>query len=166
MREGLLTDFLPEYERQKNVTIEWKKPRLLDKKSPLDREWYDGQLENIGLYYISRTHGNSKKLRYIGKTSDSFYTRLFYHRESWLYYVCGKIYVRLGYIVKPAFRSSLNMAQLIKDVESALIYEMQPPDNKAGLISYTPHHLYRIKNIRYKGALPTTISMRAHIEDG
>ena len=163
MRSGLLTDELPYGERQKNVTVEWTKPRFFDKKTPVDKNWYNGQLYNTGLYYISRTHGKNKTLLYIGKTSDSFYSRFFSHRESWLYQVKGKIYISLGYIIKPVYRASLNTAQIIKDIESALIHEMQPPYNVDGRYSYTPKHLYKVTNTRYRGKIHETVSMREHI---
>jgi hypothetical protein len=166
LRSGLLTDKLPyglNNERQKNVTLEWTKPRFLDKKVSVDKDWYDGQLYNTGLYYISRTHGKNQTLLYIGKTSDSFFPRILSHQEDWLYQVRGKIYIRLGYIIKPDYRASLDIPQIIKDVESALIYKMQPPYNEKGRYSYTPTHLYKVTNTRYKGELPETISMRDHI---
>jgi hypothetical protein len=163
LRSGLLTDELPYGERQKNVTIEWTKPRVLDKKVTIDKNWYDGQLYNTGLYYISRTHGKNRTLLYIGKTSETFYRRILAHQENWLYQVYGKIYIRLGYIVKPVYRESLDITQIIKDTESALIYEMQPPYNEKGRYSYTPKHLYKITNTRYRGELPETVSMRDHI---
>jgi hypothetical protein len=160
---GLLTNELSSNERNKKVTVEWTKPRFLDKTIPFDKKWYDGQLYNIGIYYISRTHGKNKTLLYIGQTSDSFYNRFIAHQVNWLYQVRGKIFVRFGYIIKPMNKPNLDIPQIIRDVESAIIYEMQPPYNSIGKNSYSPKHLYEVTNIRYKGELPDIISMRTHI---
>jgi len=163
MSIGLITSEISENERLKRVTVEWTKPRQLDKKTRIDKAWYDGQLANIGIYYISRRFGTSHTLLYIGQTSDSFYNRFLDHQVSWLQQVRGTIHIRLGYIIYPLNKTGDEMAQLIKDAEGALIYEMQPPYNTDRKNCYTPAHLYLITNTRYKGQLPETVSMRDHI---
>ena len=163
MSVGLIMSEIPNSERVKKAVVEWTKPRLLDKQNPLDVAWYDGQLSNTGIYYISRKFGANETLLYIGQTSDSYFTRIQAHQENWLYQVRGRIFIRLGYIVKPSKKSDLEMKQIIKDIEGALIFEMKPPYNVDGKNSYTPKHLYAITNDRYRGALPESFSMRSHI---
>lgn len=145
-------------ERLKKVTVNWSYPRLLD------NMWYDEQLNNVGLYYISRKFGGKETLLYIGQTYDSYYRRLEAHDFNWMGYYRGEKYIRLGTVTYPENKSDSEMKQLIKDVESALIYDMRDvlKENYMGIKSYTPKHLYVITNEGYKGELNATVSMRDH----
>ena len=72
--------------------------------------------------------------------------------------------MRCGIITYPA-KPAEEMKQLIKDVESVLIYEMRNElrKNKKGLNRYVPKHLYVITNTCYRGMLSAEISMESHI---
>lgn len=162
MNDGLIMSIPLARERMKNVTINWSYPRLLA------NMWYDEQMNNIGLYYISRKFGTKETLLYIGQTYDCYYNRLASHNYWWLSYYRGNKYVRLGEVICKSVKSDEDMRQLIKDVEGALIYEMRDMlrENIMGIRSYSPRHLYRIMNTGYRGELSATVSMRDHcVED-
>lgn len=67
--------------------------------------------------------------------------------------------VRLGRIVSPKMYDG----SIIKDVESALIYEMKPFENTDKVKSYNYLTECKIINTGYKGLLPPVISMREQI---
>ena len=159
MNSGLITSELTENERQKKVTVKWSYPKLLA------TNWYSDDLKGKGLYYISRKFGRKETLLYIGQTFDSYYNRLIAHDWNWLGLYRGKKYFRLGSIIYPSNRSDEEMKQLLKDVESALIFGTAPTpkENSKSTISYTPKHLYIITNEGYRGELLETIAMREHI---
>ena len=165
MRYGLILTESTKKQRLKNVVVEWTKPRLLDKNNWIDKNWYDGQLHNTGLYYILRQYGSSKKILYIGQSSDSFFNRLIAHQEYWMNDTKGKVFISLGYIIYPTRKTKHEMKYLIEDVESALIYETQPEYNNKKTVSYTPKHIYIIKNTRFRKPLNEIISMRTHINN-
>lgn len=146
-------------ERLKDVTVEWSYPKTLD------NLWYDDRIYDFGLYYISRKFGAKETLLYIGKTHDSYYNRLAAHQYNWLSNYRGKKYIRLGTVTYPVNKRDDEMKQLIKDVESALIYEMRDTlmQNTMGIGQYTPAHLYRVTNIGYRGELSAEVSMRDHL---
>ena len=146
-------------ERLKSVSVEWKYPRLLD------NFWYDEESGGYGLYYISRKFGNKETLLYIGQTYDSYYNRLICHDYNWLGNYRGKKYVRRGIITSPVRRTDEDARQLLKDIESMLIYEMRflLQQNVMGVNSYKPSHLYSVTNTGYRGVLSAEISMRNHI---
>lgn len=158
MGSGLIMTDMLARERLKNVTVAWAYPRHLD------NLWYDEQLNNVGLYYISRKFGTRETLIYIGQTYDSYYNRLVAHDFNWLGNVRGKIFIRLGTIEYPANKTDDEMKLLIKDVEGALIFEMRDVlrNNVMGTKSYTPKHLYLITNTGYRGELSATVSMKEH----
>ena len=157
MSTGLIISEIHDNERLKKVIIDWSKPRSLDK------NWYDEILSGRGLYYLSRKFGKKDTLLYIGQTFDCFYNRFVAHDWYWLNKYRGEKRFRLGSITYPTGKTDVEMNQLIKDVESVLIYTMKPKENIMGIYSYTPKHLYVVSNTEYLGELPKTISMRDHI---
>lgn len=159
MRVGLILSEIADNERVKKVTVEWSFPRQLDK------NWYSEKLQGKGLYYISRIFGNKETLLYIGQTSETFYSRLLDHDWKWMNRYRGVKYFRLGTITYPTNKTDEEMTQLVKDVESTLIYHMKPIENVKCTISYAPKHLYTVKNVGYRGELPAEpISMREHTD--
>lgn len=138
--------------RLKSVELKWSYPVSYDNIFSSDK------IYEKGIYYISRKFGDSETLLYIGKTNDCFYNRLYCHGD-WLNQYRGKIFVRLGIIISPKIYDD----EVIKDIESALIYEMKPLENTDKVRSY--HYLseYKIINTGYKGLLPLVISMREHV---
>ena len=138
--------------RIKTVKINWSYPVLYE------NIFSSTRINEIGLYYLSRKFGEKETLLYIGKTSNSFYNRLYSHKN-WLNKYRGKLFVRLGIIVLPKTYDD----NLITDVESALIYEMKPFENTDKTNGYYYLNECKIVNIGYKGLLPPVISMREHI---
>ena len=158
MSTGLIMSEIPDNERPKKVTVDWSKPRSLNK------NWYDEILLGRGLYYLSRKFGKKETLLYIGQTFDCFYNRFIDHDWYWLHTYKGEKRFRLGSITYPTGKTDVEMKQLIKDVESVLIYMMKPKENTMGIYSYTPKHLYVVSNTGFIGELPKTISMKEHIQ--
>lgn len=160
MSGGLIMTEALAGERLKKIAVEWSYPKLLNSM------WYDDRLGGVGLYYISRKFGLKETLLYIGQTYNSYYNRLAAHDYTWLGDYRGKIYIRLGTVISPAGKSPDEEKQLIKDVESALIYEMRDVlrINVMGILSYTPKHLYSITNTGYRGELRASVSMSEHQE--
>jgi len=138
--------------RIKTVKINWTYPVLYE------NIFSSIKVSEKGIYYLSRKFGDKETLLYIGKTSNSFYNRLYSHKD-WLNLYRGKLFVRLGIIVSPKTYDD----NLITDVESALIYEMQPFENTDKTNGYYYLNECKIVNIGYKGLLPPVISMREHI---
>ncbi|HZK02155.1 MAG TPA: hypothetical protein VFC96_04750 [Anaerovoracaceae bacterium] len=138
--------------RAKKVNIDWSYPRTYE------NIFYSPQIYDIGLHYLSRKYGNNETLLYIGKTSNSFYNRLNSHKY-WLNLYRGKLFVRLGIIISPKTYDD----SLITDVESALIYEMQPFENTDKTNGYYYLNECKIVNTGYRGLLPPVISMWEHI---
>lgn len=134
----------------RNITLEWSYPKRLE------NIFDDERVYDKGIYCIYRRFGGNDTLIYIGKTKDSFFNRLSCHCENWINKYRGEKFVRLGVIVSPQVYDD----QIIEDVESALIYEMQPLHNTDKCKTY--HYTYecKVKNTRYRGHLPEEVSMR------
>ena len=138
--------------RIKTVKIYWTYPVLYE------NIFSSIKVSEKGIYYLSRNFGDKETLLYIGKTSNSFYNRLNSHKY-WLNLYRGKLFVRLGIIISPKTYDD----SLITDVESALIYEMQPFENTDKTNGYYYLNECKIVNTGYRGLLPPVISMRGHI---
>lgn len=138
--------------RIKTVKIYWTYPVLYE------NIFSSIKVSEKGIYYLSRNFGDKETLLYIGKTSNSFYNRLNSHKH-WLNLYRGKLFVRLGIIISPKTYDD----ELITDVESALIYEMQPFENTDKTNGYYYLNECKIVNTGYRGLLPPVISMREHI---
>lgn len=138
--------------RIKTIKINWSYPILYA------NIFSSNKINDKGIYYLSRKFGDKETLLYIGKTNNSFYNRLYSHKD-WLNEYRGKVFVRLGIIVSPKTYDD----NIITDVESALIYEMKPFENTDKVNGY--HYLTEceIINTGYKGLLPPIISMRNQI---
>ena len=100
----------------KHITIKWSYPTEIDK--ILQTE----DMNDIGIYYISRVFGKKESILYIGKTTHSFGSRLESHKEKWLDKYKGTKYVRLGRIVHPRFIFSKKRKALINDAERTIIF--------------------------------------------
>ena len=138
--------------RIKTVKINWTYPVLYE------NIFSSIKVSEKGIYYLSRNFGDKETLLYIGKTSNSFYNRLNSHKY-WLNLYRGKLFVRLGIIISPKTYDD----SLITDVESALIYEMQPFENTDKINGYYYLNECKIVNTGYRGLLPPVISMWEHI---
>jgi hypothetical protein len=138
--------------RIKTVKINWTYPVLYE------NIFSSIKVSEKGIYYLSRKFGDAETLLYIGKTSNSFYNRLNSHKY-WLNLYRGKLFVRLGIIISPKTYDD----SLITDVESALIFEMQPFENTDNTNGYYYLNECKIVNTGYRGLLPPVISMREHI---
>ena len=138
--------------RIKTVKIYWTYPVLYE------NIFSSIKVSEKGIYYLSRNFGDKETLLYIGKTSNSFYNRLNSHKY-WLNLYRGKLFDRLGIIISPKTYDD----SLITDVESALIFEMQPFENTDKTNGYYYLNECKIVNTGYRGLLPPVISMREHI---
>ncbi len=136
----------------KTIKINWSYPVLYSNIFSSD------MINEKGLYYFSRKFGGKETLIYIGKTSNSFYSRLHSHKY-WINEYRGKVFVRLGTIVSPKIYDD----SIITDMESALIYEMKPFENTDKINGYYYVNECKIINTGYRGLLPCVISMQNQI---
>ena len=116
-----------------------------------------------GVYQIYRSFGSANSLLYIGLVkadSRDFCTRMHEHRRDWLYEKRGEIYLRFGHI--RVFKGMALTDDLIEEVESALIFEAQPPENTQKKSSYSIRQDLIVKNFGYRGALPEEIDTTEH----
>ena len=137
--------------RSRIVKIEWSYPRTYD------NIFYSPQINDIGIYCLSRKYGENETLLYIGKTNHSFYSRLNSHKE-WFEQYKGKRLVRLGTITLPKMVDD----RLISFIESSLILATEPLENTQSRNSYSyfDDYEYQIINSGYRGILPKTISTK------
>lgn len=123
------------------VTVQWDKPKTIE-------ESIDDCLSiKSGVYCISRVFGNNETLLYIGKSSggSGCRGRLKRHYEEWTGLYRGNILVRLGTITKETLHN-IPPDEIIEDVESALIFETSPPENKSKVLGYSRYNYLIIKN--------------------
>ena len=141
----------------KHITIKWSYP------TEIDQILQTEDMNDIGIYYISRVFGKKESILYIGKTTHSFGSRLESHKEKWLDKYKGTKYVRLGRIVHPRFIFSKKRKALINDAERTIIFYLSNLDeqgliaNIASTKSTAVEHTLKIKNIGYKGQLPKVL---------
>lgn len=135
--------------RRKAVTIYWHYPVRLERILMKD------VAKEIGIYCIYRKFGRNTTLLYIGKTSFSFESRLISHEQSWLSDLRGDIFVRCGVMQSPLQYDD----HLLEDIESALIYAIQPAYNekKRNCYTYRTEYYVLLHNTGFRGALPRTI---------
>jgi predicted GIY-YIG superfamily endonuclease len=139
----------------KSVKLTWSNPTKIDSAlkdySSIESHW--------GLYCISRIFGRKETILYIGYTfNQSFSQRIHQHNQNWIKTYRGKKIVRFGYFLSP-----LQITEdLIKDVESCLIFELCPVKNKSKTKSYTPKTELQVLNKGNKLVLPNKISMKDH----
>lgn len=140
--------------RKKSVTIEWSFPIVYS------HAYEKEKCSEHGIYYISRVFGGHETLIYIGKTVDCFFNRLKSHDDTWLKTVRGQKYIRFGSILTPKTYDN----NLLEDIESAIIYEMQPHNNYMKTCGYTYRSFYfvNISNVGYRGVLPQMIDGKKH----
>lgn len=141
--------------RRRSVTLKWSYP--IEYTNAYNKEI----CTQTGIYYISRVFGGHETLIYIGKTVDCFFNRMKSHDENWLKSVRGKKYIRFGSIMTPKEYAN----DLVEDIESAIIYEMQPQSNYMKTCAYTYRSGYfvNINNTGYRGVLPQTIDSKTHL---
>ncbi|MBQ9956568.1 MAG: hypothetical protein IJO99_03275 [Ruminococcus sp.] len=102
----------------KTIKLYWSMPIEID-------DFFDSEeRKDVGIYYITRKHGNKETPLYIGMTSDSFNNRMKSHKY-WLKEYRGKIFIRLGRIISPNWYEWDKYQQLIHETESLLIYNMR-----------------------------------------
>ena len=140
----------------KNIEIEWAYPANYYKALEHDLS------SDIGLYQISRLFGQKETLLYIGivkSLNRTFKQRLIEHK-SWLDEYRGMIKVKFGVINK---KQGLTInEELIEDIESVLIYEVEPFENTQKIQSYSINKDLKITNLGYREFLPNIISSSEH----
>jgi hypothetical protein len=117
----------------------------------------------VGVYQIYRSFGSKDTLLYIGLVkSDSrdFCERMHEHKREWLYEKRGALYVSFGHI--RGFRGLPVTPQLIEEVEGALIFSTQPPENTMKKASYSRRDDLIVKNFWYRGDVPKQIDTSDH----
>ncbi len=138
----------------KVAEIQWSYPRVFE--SAILTE-----LSQVGwgLYYISRKFGDNETLLYIGLTFDqNFKSRLKSHLNTWMSDYRGTKYIRFGEFIKPRTITK----DIIEDVESCFIYELDPVQNKNKTATYSYTNEYKVISSGYRGVIPTEISMKEH----
>jgi hypothetical protein len=142
--------------RKKDIIIKWTYPTKFN--NAFEKEI----CSQYGLYYISRIFAGKETLIYIGKTIDSYSNRMKSHTDNWLSTVKGEKLIRFGIIEKPKIYDN----NLVEDIESAIIYEVNPKYNWMKTVSYTYRSGYfvNISNIGYYGELPKSIDSKNHIK--
>ena len=140
----------------------------------IDVEWcYPRRLESVLmdqnvrffplLYCISKKWRKREKLLYIGMTMSNVHQRLRTHQRKWLADHRGDIFVRLGLVRdNPTDEWVFEDADLIRDVESALIYETKPFQNINSVYYYRYYNQLFIQNRGFRGMMPPVVDMLAH----
>ena len=140
--------------KQKTITIKWSYPREFENAKETELSY-----EGYGIYCISRKFGGNETILYIGKTDKRFRDRLKNHKKDWMSNYRGEKIVRFGTITKPVTVTST----IINDVESAIIYDIDPKHNKSKRKGYSYFEDYILYNQGYRGKLPKIIDIRNHI---
>jgi predicted GIY-YIG superfamily endonuclease len=136
----------------KKVTIEWSYPKKVDEVlNSLTLEE-----ENWGLYQISTKIDKQITFLYIGKSWKDYHKRIKDHKKKWFINYEGEKYVRFGSFITP-----INKVQL-GEIESAIIFETQLPQNTQCLLSYTLNHDYEITSIGNRGVVPELIKTEVY----
>lgn len=138
----------------KETEIKWSYPIKVD--SALTKERC---IDSWGIYYISRKFGSNETLLYIGLTfHQNFIHRITQHHKNWMNEYRGEKYIRFG-----EFPKGKNITKdMIEDVESCIIFEMQPVHNINKKSSYTCCNDYKIFNSGYRGLIPREITTKDH----
>lgn len=141
----------------KTVQIKWSYPKAWE--SALA----SSEAMETGVYKISKVFGGLESLLYIGLvkgTGRDFYTRMNEHRKDWLGQVRGEKYFRFGKI--RTFGNSIVNTDLVEEVESALIFEIQPPENTMKRSRYRIREDLIVKSTGYRGFVPKLIDTMSH----
>jgi len=139
------------------VHVYWTFPKTFESAMCCD------EANGLGVYQIYRQFGSCRTLLYIGLVKSDrrdFYIRMNEHRKDWLSTKRGVIYIRFGYI--RGFRGTPMTTTLIEEVEGALIFAMQPPENSRKKFSYTRREDLIVKNFGYRGDVPRAIDTTEH----
>jgi hypothetical protein len=139
------------------VHIEWTYPKIWE--SVLDSI----EASELGVYQIYRTFGSRDTLLYIGLVKSNrrdFYTRMNEHRKEWLFEKRGAIYLSFGHV--RGFRGLPLTPELIEEVEGALIFAIQPPENTMKKSSYSRREDLIVKSFGYRGDAPQEIDTTEH----
>ena len=139
------------------VHIEWTYPKSWE--SALSSLEASGQ----GIYQIYRVFGSSDTLLYVGLVKSDrrdFYTRMNEHQKDWLHERRGALYLTFGRV--RGFRGCPMTPQLLEEVEGAIIFETQPPENTMKKSSYSRREDLIVKSIGYRGDVPKQIDTSEH----
>jgi hypothetical protein len=140
--------------RTRKAEIKWSYPIKVD--SALKNERC---IESWGIYYISRKFGSSETLLYIGLTfHQNFIHRIIQHHNVWMNDYRGEKYIRFGEFDEPKIITK----EIIENVESCLIYELQPVQNVSKKSSYSCYNEYTVISSGFRGIIPREISTKNH----
>ncbi len=142
-------------------------PRLVELHWSYPKTW-DSALASIeaqgnGVYQISRVFGGVERLLYIGIVASAnrcFEQRMHEHRKEWLFAKRGAMQLRFGAVL-PLEQLRLSR-QLIEEVEGALVFQMEPPENTSKISSYTIRRDFVLFNTGNRGTLPKEIDTSNH----
>ena len=148
--------------RDKIIRIYWHNPLELN-------EAISSDLSKLqGLYYITRVFGEKETSLYLGiaRYHNTIGHRLYGHNNTWLSEYRGKKYVRIGEIIYPKYIHTDQLADIIYDAESAILFEPAHkdlfPENIDKRNSYSYSDLYRVENIGNIFELQPSIRMHQH----
>jgi predicted GIY-YIG superfamily endonuclease len=139
--------------KQLIIKVKWSYPREFENAKETELSY-----EGFGVYCISRKFGGKESIIYIGKTTRQFRDRLRDHSSKWLNNYRGEKIVRFGTITQPRTVT----VEIINDVESAIIYEIEPIHNTDKINKYTFSETYKIINEGFKGQLPKEMDINNH----
>jgi GIY-YIG catalytic domain len=134
----------------KSIEIDWAYPRLIS--SVIDKDI----LFDWGLYQITSKNSNKESLLYIGKAWHNFNDRIKSHNKKWLDIYDGDKYVRLGHL-----NTKITEKQLF-DIESAIIFDLNPIHNIQSTKTDNPSDEYDIFNTGYRGKVPQFVRTKEH----
>ena len=137
--------------RERTVNVFWTR------KKQFDNAIASEEARNIGVYQIYRKYGSNESLLYIGIVKSKqrqFSQRLIEHYKAWLRHKRGTIYVRFGLVEG-------NNAP-IEEIESVLIFHMQPPCNTNKKNGYSLSNQLIVHNCGPCGHLPKKINSSNH----
>jgi hypothetical protein len=141
------------------ISILWSYPRLYD--SVINSK--DLILSNRGIYQITTKNLQGDALIYVGKSYDSFKSRIHKH-STFLKKYSGIKFISFGILTEPNSTSKSQLKHFINDVEKAIIFETQPIHNIQAMQSYSTrkNRDYHISNFGYTGFIPEFINTQNH----
>jgi hypothetical protein len=121
------------------------------------------EASGLGIYQIYRTFGWCDKLLYIGIVKSDrrdFYVRMNEHQKDWLHEKRGELYLSFGTV--RGFRGCPLTPQLLEEVEGAIIFTIEPPENTMKKSSYTLRDDLIVKSFGYRCDVPKQIDTSEH----
>ena len=116
----------------------------------------------VGLYQITRVFGSYESLLYIGivwSDTRTFRIRMEEHRKDWLGQLRG---INYRFATITPLRGLSRTRQLVEEIEGALVFQTEPPENTSKVSSYSIRHDLVIINRGNRGMLPKFVDTTRH----